>query len=99
MHSHRGYDKGALKLGQELADMLQAAFFAATVSRLLIDLNRSIGHPKLYSSPLATGTHATIAPLSAKGDHGPHIVLRRPRAQRFPSASNFPTIRISYPKR
>ena len=49
MHSHRGYDRGALKLGRELADMLQAAFFAATVSRLLIDLNRSIGHPKLYS--------------------------------------------------
>lgn len=29
--------------------MLQASFFAATVSRLLIDLNRSIGHPRLYS--------------------------------------------------
>jgi predicted N-formylglutamate amidohydrolase len=49
LHSHRGYDAGALKLAREMADMLQASFFAATVSRLLIDLNRSIGHPKLYS--------------------------------------------------
>jgi predicted N-formylglutamate amidohydrolase len=49
LHSHRGYDPGALQLARELADMLQASFFAATVSRLLIDLNRSIGHPRLYS--------------------------------------------------
>jgi predicted N-formylglutamate amidohydrolase len=49
LHSHRGYDAGALKLARELAEMLQASFFAATVSRLLIDLNRSIGHPRLYS--------------------------------------------------
>jgi predicted N-formylglutamate amidohydrolase len=49
LHSHRGYDAGALKLARELAHMLQASFFAATVSRLLIDLNRSIGHPRLYS--------------------------------------------------
>jgi predicted N-formylglutamate amidohydrolase len=49
LHSHRGYDAGALQLAREAADMLHAEFFAATVSRLLIDLNRSIGHRKLYS--------------------------------------------------
>jgi predicted N-formylglutamate amidohydrolase len=49
LHSHRGYDAGALKMARELADMLHASFFAATVSRLLIDLNRSVGHPRLYS--------------------------------------------------
>ena len=49
LHSHRGYDAGALQLAREVADMLHAEFFAATVSRLLIDLNRSVGHPNLYS--------------------------------------------------
>jgi len=49
LNSHRGYDAGALQLARQVADMLHADFFSATVSRLLIDLNRSIGHPKLYS--------------------------------------------------
>src|SRR3569623_2690779 len=47
--SHRGYDAGALRLARELAQALDAPLFAATVSRLLIDLNRSLLHPQLYS--------------------------------------------------
>ncbi|MBA4142972.1 MAG: N-formylglutamate amidohydrolase [Nitrosospira sp.] len=49
LHSHRGYDIGALRMARELAAMLAAPLFAATTSRLLIDLNRSMGHPNLYS--------------------------------------------------
>jgi predicted N-formylglutamate amidohydrolase len=47
--SHRGFDPGALALARDLAGMLAAPLFVSTTSRLLIDLNRSIGHPKLYS--------------------------------------------------
>jgi len=47
--THRGYDPGALALARELARALSAPLFYATTSRLLIDLNRSIGHPFLYS--------------------------------------------------
>lgn len=47
--SHQGYDAGALQMGRELAAALAAPLFAATVSRLLIDANRSRGHPGLYS--------------------------------------------------
>lgn len=47
--SHRGYDKGALRMARELAAAFNAPLFAATVSRLLIELNRSPGHPRLYS--------------------------------------------------
>ena len=47
--SHRGWDPGALLLGRELAQATGAALFAATTTRLLIDLNRSIGHRDLYS--------------------------------------------------
>lgn len=49
LSTHRGYDAGALLLARECADALDAPLFFSTVSRLLIDLNRSIGHPRLYS--------------------------------------------------
>lgn len=49
LHSHRGYDRGAMSMARDLARALSAPLFAATTSRLLIDLNRSIGHPHLYS--------------------------------------------------
>ena len=49
LQSHRGYDPGALTLARDLAEALGAPLFVATVSRLVIDLNRSIGHPRLYS--------------------------------------------------
>jgi predicted N-formylglutamate amidohydrolase len=47
--SHRGYDPGAIELAQDLANALHAPLFTATISRLLVDLNRSLGHPALYS--------------------------------------------------
>ena len=50
LRSHQGYDAGALRLARELAAALDAPLFHATVSRLLIDLNRSPRHPGLYSS-------------------------------------------------
>lgn len=49
LHSHRGYDPGALAVARKLARTFAAPLFISTTSRLLIDLNRSIGHPKLYS--------------------------------------------------
>lgn len=49
LESHRGFDPGALALARELAAALGAPLFFSTTSRLLIDLNRSTGHPKLYS--------------------------------------------------
>lgn len=49
MHSHRGYDRGSLRVARELAQLLNAALFVATASRLLVDLNRSVGHPRLFS--------------------------------------------------
>jgi predicted N-formylglutamate amidohydrolase len=49
LQSHRGYDPGALVLARDLARALSAPLFRATTSRLLIELNRSIGHPRLYS--------------------------------------------------
>ena len=47
--THRGWDAGALTLAQQLATAFDAPLFAATTTRLLIDLNRSIGHRQLHS--------------------------------------------------
>lgn len=47
--THRGWDPGALELAQQMADALHAPLFASTTTRLLIDLNRSIGHRQLHS--------------------------------------------------
>jgi predicted N-formylglutamate amidohydrolase len=54
--SHRGWDAGALVLARHLAAAFIAPLHAATTTRLLVDLNRSIGHPQLFSEftrPLA----------------------------------------------
>ena len=50
LESHRGYDPGSLMMARALAAALHAPLVSTTVSRLLIDLNRPIGHPQLYSA-------------------------------------------------
>jgi predicted N-formylglutamate amidohydrolase len=50
LDSHRGYDPGSLIMAKALASAYRAPLVASTVSRLLIDLNRSIGHPQLFSA-------------------------------------------------
>jgi predicted N-formylglutamate amidohydrolase len=50
LDSHRGYDPGALAMARALAVAFGAPLAVSTVSRLLVDLNRSIGHPGLFSA-------------------------------------------------
>jgi predicted N-formylglutamate amidohydrolase len=50
LDSHRGYDPGSLVMAKALASDCRAPLVASTISRLLIDLNRSIGHPQLFSA-------------------------------------------------
>jgi predicted N-formylglutamate amidohydrolase len=50
LDSHRGYDPGALVMARELARAFGAPLVASTVSRLVVDLNRSIGHPRCLSA-------------------------------------------------
>lgn len=49
LQTHRGWDMGALELARQLARSSKAPLFFATTTRLLIDLNRSIGHRQLHS--------------------------------------------------
>lgn len=61
--SHRGYDIGALGVAQRLAARLSAPLMFSTVTRLLVDLNRSVGEPDVlseYSGGLSDSEQAVI---------------------------------------
>jgi predicted N-formylglutamate amidohydrolase len=49
LDSHRGWDPGALELARHLARQLAAPLFRGVVTRLLVDLNRSLPSPTLFS--------------------------------------------------
>jgi predicted N-formylglutamate amidohydrolase len=48
LDSHRGYDPGALQLYNELRELAVYSKHQ-TISRLLVELNRSLHHPQLFS--------------------------------------------------
>src|SRR5205085_5679739 len=48
--SHRGFDPGALAMARMLAKCLDAELIFATVSRLVVELNRSSHNPRVFSA-------------------------------------------------
>ena len=50
--THRGWDHGALDLARQIAAVFRGPLFSSTTTRLLIDLNRSIGHRQLHSEAI-----------------------------------------------
>lgn len=61
--THRGWDPGALTFAREMAAAFDAPLFFSETTRLVIDLNRSIGNPDLYSEftrPLPAATRREI---------------------------------------
>lgn len=49
MASHRGHDAGALDFARRLARALGCPLVSSTTTRLLVDLNRSASHRKVFS--------------------------------------------------
>jgi predicted N-formylglutamate amidohydrolase len=49
LESHRGWDSGALGLASGLATELGAPLVASTLTRLVVDLNRSPHNPRVFS--------------------------------------------------
>jgi len=66
LDSHRGYDPGALALARDLARAFEAPLVAATTSRLLVELNRSPHHPRLFSEVLRAASPELRAELVAR---------------------------------
>jgi predicted N-formylglutamate amidohydrolase len=56
LDTHAGYDIGALAVARDMAAAfarpLSARLIYSTTSRLLVDLNRSVGHPALHGPPV-----------------------------------------------
>ncbi|MBI4756774.1 MAG: N-formylglutamate amidohydrolase [Betaproteobacteria bacterium] len=75
--THRGWDPGALTLARDLARALDAPLYYATVSRLVIDLNRSIGHPRLYGEATRGAPRALRREILAR-----HYMPYRTRVER-----------------
>lgn len=61
LESHRGWDIGALSVARELSKRLKAPLSEGRWSRLLIELNRSEHHPKLFSEITRNLPHAEKA--------------------------------------
>ena len=49
LQSHRGWDPGAAEIAEQLANRLRAPLFMCQTSRLLVEPNRSLGTPSLFS--------------------------------------------------
>jgi predicted N-formylglutamate amidohydrolase len=64
--SHRGHDPGALALARDLARAFDAPLVASTVTRLLVELNRSPGHPQLHSEVTRALPHPEKARIVAR---------------------------------
>src|SRR5271169_5618806 len=78
LESHRGYDPGALVMARSLSRALNAPLVTSTISRLLVDLNRSIGHPQLFSAA-TRGTPATLRAAIIEKHYAPY----RAEVERF----------------
>lgn len=50
LNSHRGFDAGALQLAKIIAKISDTPLFYSETSRLLVDINRSVHHNKLFSA-------------------------------------------------
>ena len=58
--THRGYDPGALALARNIAAAAGAPLFYSTVTRLLVELNRPLGHPQVFFLNLPEKTRAAL---------------------------------------
>lgn len=78
LDSHRGWDPGALVMANELAAARHAPLVTSTVTRLLVDLNRSIGHRQLFSEATRGAPAHTRAQIV-----GQHYTPYRDRIERL----------------
>jgi predicted N-formylglutamate amidohydrolase len=48
--THRGHDPGALAMARDFAAATGAPLFHSTISRLLVEINRPLGHHQIFSA-------------------------------------------------
>ena len=60
LNTHRGWDPGALELARDIAAATRAPLYFSTISRLLVELNRPLGHPQVLSLSLPDKTREAL---------------------------------------
>jgi predicted N-formylglutamate amidohydrolase len=82
LDSHRGWDPGALELARALARRFGAPLFRGVITRLLVDLNRSLQSPTLFSEhALRLEEKERLALLARYWEPYRHAVRRRLEAE------------------
>jgi predicted N-formylglutamate amidohydrolase len=81
LSSHRGYDAGALVMARTLAAAMNAPLVASTVSRLVIDLNRSLDNAGVWSDATRTAPQEIRDRIVRK-----HYLPYRSSVERFVAA-------------
>ncbi len=71
LQSHRGSDLGSATLARQMQAALQAPLLRYDVTRLLVEVNRSLGHPRLFSEFTRELTRERRAEILARYYH-PH---------------------------
>ncbi len=69
LNSHRGYDPGSFDAATRLAAELGTSFISSTTTRLLVDLNRSLDNPQLFSKYAMMLSESERATLLSKHYH------------------------------
>ena len=52
LNSHEGWDPGAWEIAQHIASAIQVPLFGCLTTRLLIEANRSLNNPQLFSTAI-----------------------------------------------
>ena len=63
VETHRVFDPGALPVAEALAERLNAPLHKSRYTRLAIDLNRSLGAPEQFASPVARASEVLKSDL------------------------------------
>ncbi|MBK8802870.1 MAG: N-formylglutamate amidohydrolase [Fibrobacteres bacterium] len=66
LQTHRGWDPGALEMARQLAKAFGAPCVSSEVSRLVVDLNRSNGHPRQFFDAVPVDPPSLRAEVVAK---------------------------------
>lgn len=66
LKSHRGWDPGALSIAQGISERINAPLFYCTTTRLLVEVNRSLDQPDLFSKWSSCLSHTERKKLVAE---------------------------------
>ena len=90
LETHRGLDIGSLTMARDLSTWLAAPLVSSSTTRLLVDLNRSLGHRRLFSALTRELPRAERERILAQ-----HYLPYRRRVEAFIASSRQAVVHVS----